>query len=49
MLRNHELNEVVFTELILLTDVKTSDKKIAFNLVKSCKTKDYPDDNAAKA
>jgi hypothetical protein len=33
MLRNAELNEVAYTELILSIDVKTSDGKIAFNLV----------------
>jgi gag-polypeptide of LTR copia-type len=41
------LNDVAFTELILLIDVKTSSGKTAFNLVKGCKTKDHPDGNAA--
>jgi gag-polypeptide of LTR copia-type len=44
-----ELNEIAFTELILLIDVKTSSGKTAFNLVKGCKTKDHPDGNAARA
>jgi hypothetical protein len=43
------LNDVAFTELILLIDVKTSSGKTAFNLVKGCKTKDHPDGNAASA
>ena len=42
-----ELNEVAYTELILSIDVKTSNGKIAFNLVKGIKFKDYPDGNAA--
>jgi hypothetical protein len=42
-----ELNKVVYTELILSIDVKTSSDKIAFNIVKGCKSKDdYPDGNA---
>jgi hypothetical protein len=44
-----ELNEIAFTELILSIDVKTSNGKIAFNLVKGCKSKDYPDGNASIA
>jgi gag-polypeptide of LTR copia-type len=44
-----KLNEIAFTELILSIDVKTSSSKTAFNLVKGCKTKDYPDGNAASA
>jgi hypothetical protein len=42
-----KLNEIAFTELILSIDVKTSSRKIAFNIVKGCKGKDYPDSNAA--
>ena len=44
-----ELNEIAYTELILSIDVKTSSGKIAFNLVKGCKSKDYVDGNAATA
>ena len=44
-----ELNEIAYTELILSIDVKASYGKIAFNIVKGCKTKDYPDGNAASA
>ena len=36
-----ELNEIAYTELILSIDVKTSSGKIALNLVKGCKSKDY--------
>ena len=39
-----ELNEIAYTELILSIYVK-----IAFDIVKRCKTKDYPDGNAASA
>jgi hypothetical protein len=43
MSRATELNEIAYRELILSIDVKTSNGKIAFNIVKSCKSKDYPD------
>jgi hypothetical protein len=33
-----KLNEIAFTELILLIDLKTSRGKSAFNIVKGCKT-----------
>jgi hypothetical protein len=38
---------VAYTELILSIVVKSSECKLAFNLVKGCKTKAYPDGNAA--
>jgi hypothetical protein len=44
-----EMNEIAYTELILSIDVKTSIGKVAFNLIKGCKSKYYPDDNAAIA
>jgi hypothetical protein len=44
-----KLNEIAYTELIISIDVKTSSGKTAFNIVKSCKTKDHPDGNAASA
>ncbi len=49
MLNAIELNEVVYTELLLCIDDQTSDGKIAFNIVKGCKSKDHPDGNAAIA
>ena len=49
MLKIIELNKIAFTAVILSIDVKTSNGKIAFNLVKGCKSKDYPDGNAATA
>jgi gag-polypeptide of LTR copia-type len=49
MSRSIELNEIAYTELILSIEVKTSSGKIAFNIVKGCKSKDYPDGNAASA
>ena len=44
-----ELNEIAYSELILSIDIKTSSGKVAFNLIKGCKSKDYPDGNAALA
>jgi hypothetical protein len=44
-----EMNEIAYNELNLSVDVKTSSGKVAFNLIKGCKRKDYPDGNAAIA
>jgi hypothetical protein len=44
-----DMNELAYTELILLIDDKTSSGKVAFNLVKDCKNKDYSDGNANMA
>jgi hypothetical protein len=44
-----ELNEISFTELILSIDVKASSGKVAFNIIRGFKTKDYPDGNGAIA
>jgi hypothetical protein len=44
-----ELIEVAYTELILLIGIKASSGKVAFNIIKGCKTKDYPDGNGAIA
>jgi hypothetical protein len=44
-----EMNKIAYTELILSIDVKTSSGKVTFNLIKGCKSKDYPDGNAAIA
>jgi hypothetical protein len=38
-----DLNELSYTKIILLIDDKTRIGKIAFNLVKGCKSKDYVD------
>jgi hypothetical protein len=43
------MNELAYTELILSIDDKTSSGKVAFNLVKGCKNKDYADGNANMA
>jgi hypothetical protein len=48
-LRVIDLNEMAFTELVLSIDVSSSSGKIAFGIVKSCKTKDYEDDHAGLA
>jgi hypothetical protein len=37
-----ELNEIAYTELILSIDVKASSAKVAFNIIRGCKTKNYP-------
>ena len=49
LLRIRELNEIAYTELILSIDVSNSQGKIAFGIVKSCKTKEFEDGNAAIA
>jgi hypothetical protein len=42
-----ELNEIAYTELILLIDIKASSGKVAFHIIRGYKAKDYPDDNDA--
>jgi hypothetical protein len=49
LLRIGELNEIAFTELILSIDVSKSNGKIAFGIVKSCKSNEFEDGNAALA
>ena len=49
MLMTADLNELAYTELTLSFGDKTSSGKVAFNLVKACKNKDYVDDNAFMA
>jgi hypothetical protein len=49
MLRIIDLNEMAFTELVLSIDVSSSSGKIAFGIVKSCKTKDYEDGHTGLA
>jgi hypothetical protein len=44
-----ELNEIAFMELIPLIDVSNNNGKIAFGIVKSCKSKEFEDGNAALA
>jgi hypothetical protein len=44
-----DMNELAYTELILSIDDKTSSGKVAFNLVKGCKNKDFADGNASMA
>jgi hypothetical protein len=43
------MNDLAYTELILSIDNKTSSGKMAFNLVKGCKNKDYADGNTSMA
>jgi hypothetical protein len=42
-----DMNKLAYTELILSIDDKTSSGKVAFNLVKGFKNKDYADGNAS--
>jgi hypothetical protein len=49
LLRIADLNEIAFMELILSIDVSNSNGKIAFGIVKSCKSKEFEDGNAALA
>ena len=49
MMKIFDLNELAYTELILSIDVRTSSGKVAFNMVKGCKNKDYTEGNAAMA
>jgi hypothetical protein len=44
-----ELKKIAYTELILSIDFNTSTGKVAFNLIKGDKSKDYPGGNAAVA
>jgi gag-polypeptide of LTR copia-type/Zinc knuckle len=44
-----DMNELAYTELVLSIDDKTSSGKVAFNLVKGCKSKEYVDCNACMA
>jgi hypothetical protein len=49
MLNAIDLNKVAYTERLLSIDVKTSNGKVAFIIVKGCKSKDYPDGNVTIA
>ena len=42
-----ELNELAYSDLIMSMDTSTTAGKVAFGLVKSSKSKDFPDGNAA--
>jgi hypothetical protein len=44
-----DMNKLAYTELILLIEDKTSSGKVAFNLVKGSKNKDYASGNASMA
>jgi hypothetical protein len=44
-----DINELASTELILFIDEKTSNGKVAFNLVKGFNNKDYEDGNESMA
>jgi hypothetical protein len=44
-----ELNELAYSELVLSMDVKKATGKVAFQIIRGCKTKEYEDRNAAVA
>jgi hypothetical protein len=44
-----DLNELPFTEVVLSIDVCSSAGRTAFSIIKSYKTKEYTDGNAALA
>jgi hypothetical protein len=44
-----ELNEFAYSDLILSMDTEKSWGKVAFNIVKPSKTREYPDGNVAVA
>jgi hypothetical protein len=44
-----ELNELAYSDLILSMDTDKSGGKVALNIVKRSKTREYPDGNAAVA
>jgi hypothetical protein len=44
-----DLNELAYTEFLLSIDVRSSSGKVAFNVLKGYKNKDYIDGNAAIA
>jgi hypothetical protein len=49
MIRIIDFDEIAFTKLVLSIDVSSSNGKIAFGIVKSCKSKDYEDCHAGLA
>jgi hypothetical protein len=44
-----KVKKIAYTALLLSIDVKTSFGKVAFNIVRGYKSKDYPDGNATTA
>jgi hypothetical protein len=44
-----DMNKLAYTELIFSIADKTSSGKVAFNLVKGCKNRDYANGNASMA
>ena len=48
-LRIIDLNELDITELVLSINVRIISRKVAFNMVKACKSREYVDGNAAIA
>jgi hypothetical protein len=49
MLRIIDLNKMTFTQLLLSIDVSNSSGKVAFEIIKSCNSKEYEDGHAGLA
>jgi hypothetical protein len=45
-MKNSDLNEIVYTELILLFDVRSRSGEIVFSFIKGCKCRDYTNGNS---
>jgi hypothetical protein len=44
-----KVNKIAYTALLLSIDIKTRIGKVAFNIVRGCKSKEYPESNATTA
>jgi hypothetical protein len=43
LMENADLNEMAYTELILLIDIRSSSGKDVFSIIKECKSREYTD------
>jgi hypothetical protein len=49
LMKNVDLHEMAYMEMILLTDVRCSSGKVVFSIIKGWKSRDYTDGNSASA
>ena len=49
LLRIIGINELAYTELVLSINVRIISRKVALNMVKACRSKEYADGNTAIA
>jgi hypothetical protein len=49
LMKNAGLNEMAYMELILLIDVRNSNGKVVFSIIKGCKSREYNGGNSALA